>query len=465
MDSNVVVKLENVSKYYKLYDTPKDRLKEALNPFRKKYHKEFYALQNINFELKRGECLGIIGRNGMGKSTLLKLIAHIIEPSSGNVFVNGTVSALLELGTGFNPEFTGLQNIYFYGTILGFDKKQIEQKKDEIISFADIGEFITQPVKTYSSGMFVRLAFSVQTSLTPDVLLVDEVLSVGDVFFQQKCHARIEDLLAKGTALILVSHDMQLIEKYSKKTMYLNLGNVEFLGEPATAIQKFFSSSEIGFAKSIKPNSYINKSLKKEENNITMEGISLKWPKDSIINADNIEVIGRSEIARFSGIAITNDNNISQAVFNVDENINIYYEFILLKDIEIPVGGIEIRNSKNIFIHGRNTLQYDNHIKLNDDIIGAGSILRFLQRFKLSIAPDDYIISLGMATINNAEYKKNFYEMKNNFKTSLDVILRVPRALSFSVKENNNLRNRFFGLTDIEGEHIIHVSKTGLSYE
>jgi ABC-type polysaccharide/polyol phosphate transport system ATPase subunit len=183
--SEITIKVEHLGKVYRLYNSPIDRLKEAIHPFRKKYHKDFFALHDISFEVKKGEAIGIIGKNGSGKSTLLKLITGVLSPSSGNVTVNGRVSSLLELGAGFNPELNGIENIYFYGTINGFSKEEMDSRLDSILAFADIGEFVFQPVKSYSSGMYVRLAFAVAIQIDPGILIIDEALSVGDIFFNR----------------------------------------------------------------------------------------------------------------------------------------------------------------------------------------------------------------------------------------------------------------------------------------
>src|SRR5690554_6263265 len=194
MKKDIAVRVQNLSKAYKLYQRPIDRLKESLNPFKKKYHKEFYALKDMSFEIKKGETVGIIGKNGSGKSTLLKMITGVTTPTSGRVTVNGKISAILELGAGFNPEMTGLQNIYLNTSINGMSKQETDKKIDEIIAFAELGYFISQPVKTYSSGMKARLAFAVAINVEPDILIVDEALSVGDAAFQRKCFAKIEQI-------------------------------------------------------------------------------------------------------------------------------------------------------------------------------------------------------------------------------------------------------------------------------
>lgn len=244
MIEKAVIKVSNLNKTYHLYNSPADRVKEAFHPLRRKYHRLFHALHDVSFEVKRGEALGIIGRNGSGKSTLLKIVCGVAAPSSGHVDIKGRLAALLELGAGFNPEFTGRQNVYFNGAILGFSKGEMDARFDEIADFADIGEFIDQPVKTYSSGMYVRLAFAVQVCVEPDVLIVDEALSVGDVFFQQKCFRRIQEIRAKGTTLLFVSHDMPVIQNLCQSAVLLNKGAVQFLGSPVEAASLYFSGQE-----------------------------------------------------------------------------------------------------------------------------------------------------------------------------------------------------------------------------
>jgi teichoic acid transport system ATP-binding protein len=224
MDKDIAIKVENVSKVYKLYDKPLDRLKESINPFRKRYHKEFYALNDVSFEVKKGETVGIIGKNGSGKSTLLEIITGVLTPTSGITNVNGRVSALLELGAGFNPELTGIENVYLNGTIMGYSKEEINGKMDNILSFADIGEFVYQPVKTYSSGMFVRLAFAVAINVDPDILIVDEALSVGDINFQAKCMSKINQMRHRGVTVLLVTHDINTVRTVCAKCLYLKNG-------------------------------------------------------------------------------------------------------------------------------------------------------------------------------------------------------------------------------------------------
>jgi lipopolysaccharide transport system ATP-binding protein len=232
MSSDIAIKVESLSKCYQIYDTPRNRLKQFVFPrFQhmlgvqpKQYFNEFWALKDLSFEVKKGESVGIIGRNGSGKSTLLQIITGTLMPTSGTVVTNGRIAALLELGSGFNPDFTGRENVYLNGALLGFSTAQIDEKFDAIAAFADIGEHLNQPVKTYSSGMLVRLAFAVQVQVEPEILIVDEALAVGDAPFQKRCFQRIEKLVSDGTTLLFVSHDQESVRTLTNRALLLHKG-------------------------------------------------------------------------------------------------------------------------------------------------------------------------------------------------------------------------------------------------
>lgn len=232
MNEEVVISLKNVTKSYKLFSSKTDRMKEALDPFKRKFHKEFNALNCLNFEVKRGEIVGIVGMNGAGKSTLLKLIAGIIQQSSGSVYVKGNIVPLLELGSGFNPEYTGVENIYFYNTIMGYSRKETDKMLDRIVDFAEIGDFIDQPLKTYSSGMRARLAFAVAVNIDPDILILDEVLSVGDELFRRKSFSKIEEFFKAGKTILFVSHSSQNVNQLCSRAIFLYNGKIVLDGDP-----------------------------------------------------------------------------------------------------------------------------------------------------------------------------------------------------------------------------------------
>jgi lipopolysaccharide transport system ATP-binding protein len=248
MNDDIVISLKNVYKSYKLFVSKTDRMKEALDPFKRKYHKEFYALKDLNLEVKRGEILGIVGMNGSGKSTLLKLISGIIPQTSGSVSVKGQIVPLLELGSGFNPEFSGMENIYFYNTIMGYNRKATDAMLEQIIGFAEIGDFIYQPLKTYSSGMRARLAFAVAVNIDPDILILDEVLSVGDELFRRKSFAKIEEFFRAGKTILFVSHSAQSVRQLCSRAIFLYNGTIVLDDSPKNVTMNYtkflFSSPE-----------------------------------------------------------------------------------------------------------------------------------------------------------------------------------------------------------------------------
>ena len=244
MPSDISIKVENLSKCYQIYDKPRDRLLQMLSRGRKQYFREFWALKDVSFEIKKGETVGIIGQNGSGKSTLLQLLCGILYPTSGKIIINGKVAALLELGAGFNPEFTGRENVFLNASLCGFSNKQIDDRFDRIAEFADIGEFIDQPVKTYSSGMFVRLAFAVQVHTDPRIFLIYEALSVGDYRFVQKCYKKMEEIKKSGASLFLVSHDTTAIKMLCDRAIWLHGGKILSIGQASQVVDQYRNWSD-----------------------------------------------------------------------------------------------------------------------------------------------------------------------------------------------------------------------------
>jgi len=271
MSSEIAIKVKNLSKCYLIYDKPRDRLMQMLMRRRKKYYREFWALKDVSYEVKKGETVGIIGRNGSGKSTLLQIICGTLTPNSGSIQTAGRIAALLELGSGFNPEFTGYENVYLNASLLGLTKEEIDARYDNIVSFADIGDFIGQPVKTYSSGMYLRLAFAVIVHVDADILIVDEALAVGDSFFQAKCMSRMKQIVESGTTILLVSHDIDSIKALCKRTLWLDQGVGKMFGDTADVsraygqdwikhanAQHLFASGQLDETKNSKPHELID---------------------------------------------------------------------------------------------------------------------------------------------------------------------------------------------------------------
>jgi ABC-type polysaccharide/polyol phosphate transport system ATPase subunit len=280
MDNDVAIRVENISKIYKLYNSPQDRLKESIHPFHKRYSRDFYALNNVSLEVKKGETVGIIGRNGSGKSTLLKIITGVLTPTYGNVTVNGRISALLELGSGFNPELSGIDNVYFSGTLNGFSQKEMDEKIDDILAFADIGDFVYQPVKSYSSGMFVRLAFAVAINVQPDIFIVDEALSVGDAQFQKKCLNAFYKLRDSGCSILFVSHESYAVRNICQRALYLKNGEKVLFGASAEVVDKYIY--ELEQAESPKSDNSPQKSEVAEEQNAVVSPSKMQEAEDNI---------------------------------------------------------------------------------------------------------------------------------------------------------------------------------------
>lgn len=331
-----VISVKDLSKVYRLYDKPIDRLKESLNIFHKSYHKEYYALNNLSFDIKRGETVGIIGINGAGKSTLLKIITGVLTPTGGNIEVKGKISALLELGAGFNMEYTGIENIYLNGTMMGFSKEEVDKKLDDILDFADIGDFVNQPVKTYSSGMFIRLAFAVAINVEPDILVIDEALSVGDVFFQQKCYKKIKELAGKSTVLI-VSHDLNAMTKFCERIIVMSAGQKVFDGEPNEAIAKYFK---------LKQGALRNDKKSIELNNSDFE--MYKAPDENSYSGKMDVIIEKY----FYSI----DNEPFSEVCQKDDEFKISLVINSKIDIESPIIGFQIRDKYGNEVFGQTSL-------------------------------------------------------------------------------------------------------------
>ena len=281
--SDIAIKIDNLSKIYRLYADPFDRLKESLHPFRKKYHRDFYALNDVNFEIEKGETVGIIGKNGCGKSTLLQIITGILFPTTGTVMVNGKIAALLELGAGFNPDLTGIENVYFSGTLMGFTREEMDEKIDHILSFADIGEFVYQPVKTYSSGMFVRLAFAVNIASDPEVMIVDEALSVGDMNFQAKCMTALTRIQESGATVLFVSHDVEAVKSLCNRGVYLENGMVKAIGKAPDVAELYMRT--------------MREEMNEEQQKLTYASTSFK-PSESLLKNKQSVIIDEAVFKR-----------------------------------------------------------------------------------------------------------------------------------------------------------------------
>ena len=394
---DVVISAEDVGKVYRLYDRPQDRLTHMLlSRLGRSYGREFWALRGVTFDVRRGETVGVIGRNGSGKSTLLQILAGILQPSAGVVRTVGRVGALLELGSGFNPEYTGRENILLNAAILGVPRQHVHRRLDDIVAFADIGQFIDQPVKTYSSGMFVRLAFAVTTSLEADVLLIDEALAVGDVFFRQKCYRRLEALRESGVAIVLVSHAMNEVEQFCRRAVLLHGGEVLFQGSASEAVKRYYLiEQEARLA--------LPRADRLQPASPAPGGSEEAWPgREAFLDISHVSQVANGW-ARCVGVALCNVNAEPCHVFEQGETASFIYEFELLADIDVPTGGVEIVNEKGVIVHGKSTLEYGSEIPSG---LGKGSRLRFRQDVVLELAAGEYTFNVGMGMLSHQDYER-----------------------------------------------------------
>jgi len=406
--SQNAIEVKDVTKIYRLYDKPIDRLKESLSMTHKSYHKDFYALNGLSFSVEKGQTVGIIGTNGSGKSTILKIITGVLTPTTGTVSVDGKISALLELGAGFNMDYTGIENIYMNGTMMGYTKKEMDAKLQEILEFADIGDFVYQPVKTYSSGMFVRLAFALAINVEPEILIVDEALSVGDVFFQAKCYRRMEEIRKSGTTILMVTHDMGSIIKYCDKVVLLNKGEFIAEGEPGHMVDlyKKILANQMDALREELENDYSGGMENADgvegerpvpaghtggdENSLMKEKIT--------INANRTEYgDGRAEIfdlGLFDARGNLTNLLLKGEMFTIKERIRFH------APLACPIFTYTIKDKKGTDLSGTNTMYEGADIKQ----VNAGDVYDVSFTQKMTLQGGEYLLSMSCTGFEGEEH-------------------------------------------------------------
>lgn len=382
MDKKKAIEIRHLSKMYKLYEKPSDRLKESLGLSRKKRYREHYALRDVQFDVYEGECVGIIGTNGSGKSTLLKIVTGVLTATQGEVKVDGRISALLELGAGFNMEYSGLENVYLNGTMIGFTKEEIDERLEDILAFADIGDFIYQPVKTYSSGMFVRLAFAVAINIDPEILIVDEALSVGDVFFQSKCYHKFEEFKKQGKTILFVSHDLGSISKYCDRVVLLNKGEMLDEGSPKAMVDMY-------------------KQLLVHQNpvrQIESQEVKEDWKDGFCVNPNRLEYGEKqAEIVDFVVLDEKGrqSNNIEKgSYFTIKMKIHFH------ETIQEPIMAYTFKNVQGTEITGTNTM-YEK-VSARHPQAGRECVVSFEQ--KMDLQGGEYLLSFGCTGYRDGEF-------------------------------------------------------------
>ncbi len=375
MSEELAIVGKKIEKRYKLYERNRDRIFDAFGLSGKKQRfKYHYALNGVDFEVKKGETIGIIGTNGSGKSTLLKILTGVLTPTSGEVIVNGRISALLELGAGFNMDYNGIENIYLNGTMMGLSKAEIDERIDDILSFADIGEYVYQPCKTYSSGMFVRLAFAVSINIDPEILIVDEALSVGDVFFQAKCYRKFEEFKKKGKTILFVSHDLSSVSRYCDRVYLLHKGDMLGVGTPKEMID-MYKQVLAGEAENIQPH-------------------IVETGENDVLEYGN----GKAKII---GYSVTDDKgrDTSAIVKGTEYTVHMKVEFN--EDVPAPIFACSVKNVRGVEITGTNTLVS----KTFDKSAKAGDSFEITFRQKMMLQGGEYLISLGCTGYEGSDFK------------------------------------------------------------
>lgn len=379
--SEIAIQVKHLDKMYKLYNKPSDRLRETLGlkvPVR-----EHYALRDVNFQVERGETVGIIGTNGSGKSTILKIITGVLNPTAGEVTVNGRISALLELGAGFNMEYTGIENIYLNGTMMGFSREEVDARLQDILDFADIGDFVYQPVKAYSSGMFVRLAFAVAINIDPEILIVDEALSVGDVFFQAKCYRKFEEFKKMGRTILFVSHDLSSISRYCDRVILLNKGVKMEEGSPKQMVD-MYKQLLVG-----------QDPAKAEENKETQKE---NWSEQFQVNPNMLEY--GSKLAEIVDFAVLDEKGLCTNTIEKGSSFQIKMKVVFHESIQEPIMAYTFKDIKGTEITGTNTLFEKMAVEHSE--AGDTCIVTFRQ--DMSLQGGEYLLSFGCTGYKDGEF-------------------------------------------------------------
>ena len=403
MDKKLAIKVRDLTKIYKLYNKPSDRLKESLGLSRKKKFTEHYALRNVSLEIEQGETVGIIGTNGSGKSTILKIITGVLNKTAGELKVNGRISALLELGAGFNMEYTGIENIYLNGTMIGFSEEEINAKLDAILEFADIGEFVHQPVKTYSSGMFVRLAFAVAINIEPEILIVDEALSVGDVFFQAKCFHKFEEFKKMGKTILFVSHDLGSIGKYCDRVILLNKGVMLAEGTPRDMINMYkkvlVNQLDVETLEDISAASEVTSG----------EGGQHTWKSNFLVN-QAVSDYGSKE-AEIVDFAIVDQYGSMSNLIEKGTEFTVKAKLQFHQEVKNPIYTFTIKNAHGTDITGTNTM----YEKVETGCLQPGDVCIVSYTQQMDLQGGDYLISLGCTGYVGDEFRvyHRLYDLVN----------------------------------------------------
>ncbi len=444
--SDVVLQVENLGKCFKIYRNPWDRAREWISP-RQQYHQPFWSLRNVSFEVRRGEFLGIMGENGAGKSTLLKIITGVLKPTEGSYRLDGKVLSLLELGTDFNFELSGRANAIYSAELLGFPPGFVQSRLPEIEAFSELGEFFDRPMKLYSSGMKARLAFSLFAFLECDVLILDEVLAVGDIFFQQKCYARLEELIKRQVTIIFVTHALDAVQQYCNEAILLHQGQKLFQGEPRAAIIEFhrLRTGHLDPASKVsapaKP--LITTSEKSKE---------FFWATDENFIAVDSPDAKEAQLVRY---AICNEQGQFTMIFQQGELAYLCCEFLMKKSIEVPLISVMITNKFNVIVHCKGSHQQGAIVPHS---VNQDDSIRFCRSIDLSIAPGQYVLGFALVTMQSDIYAQLNELPQAEVYKQMKICDVHEKVGTFYVKQHySNNEHSHFGICNLPGECQVQV--------
>lgn len=464
MKDNIVLRVSNIKKCFKIYRSPWDILKEWLTFGKRSFHKDFWALKDVSFDVHQGEFLGIIGPNGAGKSTILRIITEVLRPTEGTYSIKGRVLSILELTGGTDDNLTGRENVIRSGQMMGFPDGYVQDRIERIKEFSELEEFFEQPLRMYSTGMRTRLSFSMFAFMDTDILILDEVLAVGDIFFKQKCFARLAELIEQNTAIILVTHSMGIIQRYCDRVIVLNEGEKIFDGNSAEGIQQFVQVHGEKRAKSI------DKFILEDEGGEVTESLLVqqqptavvsmdKWPADEVFRFRSFPKLRGGGRVSLKRMAVLNDSGEPVQTFRQGERLNFYCEFQLKEDVNLLVMNLEIRDRYNLLVHSKNSMQNEAVAPL---FVRKGGIILYHQAVNLNLAPENYVLSLECFNLPN----QNIDLMKTGLQALMvkgdNRLWRLDRAFAVAILPDYGGQGKSLhgGLCNLPGRSQINVVQT-----
>lgn len=460
MNENIVLEVRDLKKRFKVYSNPVNILKEWLFLGKRSYHHDFWALKGVSFEVKKGEFVGIIGPNGAGKSTLLRVITDVLRPTEGSYESRGRILSILELTGGTDKDLTGRENVIRSGQLMGFPDGYVQERMERIKEFSELGDFFDQPLRTYSTGMKTRLSFSMFAFMDTDVLILDEVLAVGDIFFKVKCFARLAELIEQKTSILLVTHSMAVVQRYCNRVIVLNHGEKLFDGDPMEGIRLYTQVRGEKKADAIRKMDLDDEGQtflpSLSASDAPAEDGSVAWPRADAFRFTSFPKATGKARSLLTRIAVLNDQGQPESTFKQGDRLHLYCEFKLKVDIGKPVINVEIRDPRNLLVHGKSSVQNQAQ---TPDLVSRGNVVRYYQMITLDIASGNYVFNLNCVTASN-ELPSTLEKLEQrSLMNNSASIWRLDGAFAIAVipRYGENLVPLHEGLCNLPGESRLQV--------